>query len=62
MQIERLAVARDQQQAVADEFGTPPSRMVVLLDIDRLIANDMAQFAGNNNSQGETSPVAGAAA
>jgi hypothetical protein len=33
----------------------------VLLDIDRLIATDMAQFAGNNNSQGETS-VAGAAA
>ena len=36
-------------------------RMVVLLDIDRLIATDMTSFSGNLN-QGETSLVAGAAA
>jgi purine-binding chemotaxis protein CheW len=36
-------------------------RMVVLLDIDRLIATDMGTFSGNS-SQGETSLVAGAAA
>jgi hypothetical protein len=30
--------------------------MVVLLDIDRLIATDMAQFSGNL-TQGETSPA-----
>ena len=36
-------------------------RMVVLLDIDRLIATDMGTFSGNT-SQGETSLVAGAAA
>jgi purine-binding chemotaxis protein CheW len=35
-------------------------RMVVLLDIDRLIATDMSSFSGNLN-QGETSPVASAA-
>jgi hypothetical protein len=35
--------------------------MVVLLDIDRLIATDMAQFSGNL-SQGETPLAAGAAA
>ncbi len=35
-------------------------RMVVLLDIDRLIATDMASFSGNS-SQGETSLVASAA-
>jgi purine-binding chemotaxis protein CheW len=35
-------------------------RMVVLLDIDRLIATDMQSFSGNS-SQGETSLVASAA-
>ncbi len=35
-------------------------RMVVLLDIDRLIATDMASFSGNL-TQGETSPVGAAA-
>jgi purine-binding chemotaxis protein CheW len=37
-------------------------RMVVLLDIDRLIATDITSFSGNTLAQGEPSLVTGAAA